>query len=787
MDSSSPDSVKVNYAHYELWSFIMKKIKPMILAFLIAFLMLPYQVFAKTAAHGAHPQPASEVQVTDNRVVFLFEDLRRGDRSLVGPYDTATYLFSIPPNWKLSPGGMIELQYDVMIRGADANRVDVANVVSGVNLIVRFNDVVIGNISAGGTGSYVQQLQIPVEALVPSREDGRYSLSIILDSQMGCFYDLSALVNIKSTSFFDLFFQESVPELDFSRLPSPFYLFNSIIPDGVVMVVPDNPHPLELQSAMNVAAGFGAMIGGTYDFQLVTNGNLTDLQLMQKHLIFVGLPDQFDRLADVQFQVPVRDGQLEGLADESSGDGVLQMALSPWNPLRAVLLVSGNSLDSLSKAAMALSTGNVLSYQNPTLANVANIQVLPSDIPVLAQFSLEDLGYLTETFSGYGTSAAAYRFYISRSQVATQEGHIDLVYYHSGLLAYGGSSTFSVYINGQIILSEVFSEESEQVTSLRIRIPPGILRYGENLLEIAPTMLVLPSCEQPSTQETWFTISNQTSLSLPPTTDTQLSGIMFHDLKFFPDLFITNSDLGDVAFVVSPSDPTSWALAAQISYLFGQSTQLGLSNLKVFYGDEVPDEARQNQSLIVVGVASEIPFVSEINDQLPAPFDFSTNTASERQLQISYRIPPGQNVGYLELLPSPFNTENSILIVAGNTREGVSIAGNVILGGELAGRLSGVFAVTNGVQISTGNANSLFSIVGDGVPGAEQVVVEPASNATAPAVLVPPAWLMPFVITSLVIIAGIVIYIIFSAVQKNRLRLLRESKFSETDEDTDES
>jgi hypothetical protein len=764
----------------------MKKNKLITFVLLIIFLASPVNVFARTFAGETSPRPVTEVQVSDNRVLFLLDDLRRGDRTLIGPFDAATYLFSLPPGWKISPGSIFELQYDLLVTGADANLLGVENRIVGVNLVVRFNNIVIGNISGAGTGSYVQQFQIPNDALVSSREDGRHILSLAIDSQLGCFYDLNATVTVRATSFFDLTIEESSPYLDFSLLPAPFFLFNSIIPDSVLMVVPDAPDPMELQSAMNIAAGLGAMIGGGYDFQFVNYGDLTDQQLLQNHLIFVGLPDQFDMLSNVEFDIPVRNGQLDGLPPESGDDGVLQMALSPWNPLKALLFVSGNSLDSLSKAAVAFSTGRVLSYQSPTLSFISDVQTLSSDIPVLEQFTLEDLGYTPETVSGIGSSAVAYQFSVSKSQVATKDGYIDLIYYHSGLMDNTNGSSFSVYLNEQIILSQVFAEDSEQVTTLRIRIPPGILRYGANLLEIAPTMLVLPSCDQAVFLDPWFTISNQTLFSLP-ISDAQAPGILFPDLKFFPDLFTINSNLGDVAFVVPHSDSAAWSVAAQISYFFGQTTQLDISNLQVHYGDSVPDDTRQGQSLIVIGVASENSFISEINDQLPAPFDFSTNTASERQLQISYRIPPGQNVGYLELLASPFNTENSLLIISGNTREGVGIAGEVLLGEELRDQLAGVFAVTNGVQISTGNANSLFSIVGEGVPGAEPVVTEPASNGAGPVVLVPPAWLMPFIIASLVIIAGIVIYIILSAVQKNRLRLRRESQFSETDEDTDES
>jgi len=753
----------------------MKNIKSIIIVLLIALFLFPPHVLAKTSVSAELSQPAAEVQITDGRAVFSLDDLRAGDRNMIGPFDSAAYFFSLPPNWKLSTGGAFELRYDVLIQGFDLDRVGADRII-GANLTVQLNDVVIANIATRGTGSYVEQISIPMEALISPRADGRHRLVITLDAQLSCQYELNAYATIHSSSFFDLSFEEESPQLDFARFPAPFYLVNSIAPDGVIMVMPDNPDPIELQAVMNVAAGFGAVIDGDYNFQFVNYGNLTDAQRAQNHLIFVGLLRHFADLGGVEFRIPVRNGQFQNLPSESVGDGILQMALSPWNPMKAVMLVSGDSLEALSKAAFAVSTGNVLSYQEPALASVSNVRTLPSDIPVLTQYALEDLGYLTETLRGFGTSYAFYRFYVSKAQVATRDGHIDLVYYHSGLLDYGSRSSFSVSLNGQVILTEVFSEESEQVTTLRIRIPSGILRFGENVLEIAPTMLVLPSCDQPALTDTWFTISNRTALSLPVAEADGLSGTLLHDLKFFPSLFTTNSDLSNVAFVLPENDPTAWSVAARISYFFGQATQLGFSNLKVFYGNELPDEARNNHSLVVVGLASEIPFVSEINAQLPAPFDFTTNTASERQLQIAYRIPPGQDVGYLQLLHSANSPENSLLIVSGNTRDGVRLAGNLLVEREFQDRLAGVFAVTNGSQISTGSANTMFSIVGDLFPGAEQDVRNPVPTQMPPLLLEPPEWLQPLMVVSLIVVVGIVLYVVLSMIRKERLRRLREAE-----------
>ncbi|HRQ23533.1 MAG TPA: cellulose biosynthesis cyclic di-GMP-binding regulatory protein BcsB, partial [Anaerolineales bacterium] len=252
----------------------MKKIKSIIIVLLIALFLFPPHVFAKTSISAELPQPAAEVQITDGRAVFSLDDLRPGDRNMIGPFDSVTYFFSLPPNWKLSTGGAFELRYDVLIQGFDLDRVGADRII-GANLTVQLNDVIIANITTRGTGSYVEQISIPTDALVSPRADGRHRLVITLDAQLSCQYELNAYATIHSSSFFDLSFEEESPQLDFARFPAPFYLVNSIAPDGVIMVMPDNPDPMELQAVMNVAAGFGALISGDYNFQFVNYGNLT--------------------------------------------------------------------------------------------------------------------------------------------------------------------------------------------------------------------------------------------------------------------------------------------------------------------------------------------------------------------------------------------------------------------------------------------------------------------------------------------------------------------------------
>jgi hypothetical protein len=515
-------------------------------------------------------------------------------------------------------------------------------------------------------------------------------------------------------------------------------------------------------------AGFGSLVGEPFDFGLATAGELTGELRTASNLIFVGMPDQFDLLDTVSFPLAIQNNQFANLPVESETDGVIQMAVSPWNESKTALLVSGNSTDAVMKAAQAVSSGRILVYENPALAYVAEVQPLSRTLPVVEDFTLQSLGYGTETLSGIGLQSVQYLFNASKEQLNTQNGTIDLVYYHSGLIDYGLSS-FSVELNSQLISSTVFSKESEQLTTLQIKIPPGLLRFGENRLTISARLFAITSCDSTGFSNPWLTISDQSMIHLPVDADSNGATPWVLDLKFFPDLFTTSSDLGDLAFVLPQSNPSTWKLAGQLAYELGNTANPLIANLGTAYADAVPQTVLDERSLIVIGRASTVPFLSQINDRLPAPFDIQNDTASESHMQVVYRIPEGMSVGYLQLLNSPFNIERTILVLAGNTEEGLGMAGNALLQDDLRSQLTGVFAVTNGTQIATANASSQFSAVGTLVPPEQAVVTTPLPvPAAGPATLATPGWLLPVLMASGAAVLLIIIAVIIGAFVRRR-------------------
>lgn len=758
----------------------------------VLFIVLVVLILSPVRAAAEVPaQPRS--QGAENAMSVTFANLGYTDSELVGPLDATRKTFSVPINWLLKSNGTITLNYNVIVTGADAGLVEGDSGAYAGTLTVSFNNLILGVVRLGISGSETATFTIPKEAVTSIRDSGQHELTVQLNAQLDCLYDVRTSVTLFDSSSFDLAFDIVSPELNLSRLPSPFFLRNSLLPNSTLLVVPSEATAEELEAALDVMAGFGSLVERPYNFYLITDENLTPELIASNHLIFVSMPEKLPILEQVNFPVPVTGGGFVGLPQNTAEDGILQMALSPWNPDKVVLLVSGNSGAAVIKAAQAVGSGKIFIHENPAVAYIRDVQTLSGSLPVVEDFTLADLGYDNEMITGVGVEQADYTFYASKEQLESKDGLLTLVYYHSGLLDYGVSS-LAVEINGQIISSVPFKKETEQITSLEIKIPQGVLRYGENVLTVQAGMQADFSCDFSGFSDPWLMVSNQTSLHLPIAEVGAEENSYQIDLKNFPAMFKNTSDLSDIAFVLAENDPAGWRVAADLAYNLGSTTTPTISRLTVSFANSVSNEARSNSSLIIVGKASDLPILDEINPSLLAPFNRETNVAEEKGMQIVYRIPPNVSVGYLELTKSPFNPKAVVMVVSGNTDEGMAMAGSALLLEQLKDQLTGFFAITNGIQVDVSSDIAHFSNVGEAIPGSERVVLTPIPTVDVTelpaAEMTGPVWLLPLIIATGVILIVILSIVAVGSFRKNKtlqFDVLSESDPEQIDKSTDEN
>jgi hypothetical protein len=714
-----------------------------------------------TRLSAAH---APALQAADSNTV-PFELLGFKEGTLRGPFDATSFFFGVPANWSLADGAQVQLHLTIYLGGILG--VDATTIAPGVNfggtLEVLFNDKSIATILLDTSGDSILTFNIPAEALVSPSLSKRNSLRLILNSGINCDFNQQTKVVVRTDSQFVLPHSVVAPPTDLSILPRPIFQ-NSFIPDAATLVVPDQPSAGELQAALTVAAGLGNITAGRLPVTMVPLAQLTDDLRANSHLIFVGGAAAFPALSAVALPAAVS-GSIFNAGGSLPDDGIVQMAVSPWNPAHVVLVVGGNTEAGVVKAAQAVSSGQVRAGALPNLALVSAVQ--PKDIGVspAVDRTLADLGYADTTSNAPGLTTEEFFFTMPQGQKAGADAYLNLLFTHSTLLEYDRSGVV-IRLNSQPIGSIRFSDESALKGETRINLPATTVRPGLNRIAIDIDLVPRTVCVDPNLNRLWMRVDAGSSIHVPfAPTDASLQPLL--DLTLYPSPFTLSPLFSGLAFVVAPNDPAGWRTAAKIAYDYGNRVGTGFNTLALAYGDAVSDDLKKSRDLIIIGRPSTLPIVSELGDSLPAPFEAGNDLAIEKNLQVAYHLLPGVNVGYVELLAAPWNSKRAVLLVAGSTETGLDWAGTVLTTPALRSQLSGNFAAINGTQVVSSDTRigGLQSALATAVPGN----VVPVAIGQPPTVE-RPVWVLPVLALTVLLMMAVIVYVAVSALRRQRPR-----------------
>ncbi len=109
--------------------------------------------------------------------------------------------------------------------------------------------------------------------------------------------------------------------------------------------------------------------------------------------------------------------------------------------------------------------------------------------------------------------------------------------------------------------------------------------------------------------------------------------------------------------------------------------------------------------LIVIGRPSRSPLLRQVNAQLPQPFLPDSDGIEQRLNDVILRLPLDVSLGYLELIPSPWNPERVLLAITGTSDEGVAWATESLL--DQPWQLEGDLALVRGTEIHTLDTSKL--------------------------------------------------------------------------------
>ncbi|GAB4481258.1 MAG: hypothetical protein OHK0031_03040 [Anaerolineales bacterium] len=732
----------------------MKKILSIALFGVLILSLLALNV-TPGAAQGVTPTATPEITpgAPLESGIIPFDALGSKDVVMRGPFDSAEVRYTPPSSWQLDPGASLTLNLEASFSSKET--FDQRS--SGAALEVTVNDVLVQTLFINQSGVQSFEIPLPPAALISYRSDGRHTVRFFLDAAYDCRFPQETSIVLRSTSFLNLPHTLVSPSTDLTILPRPFYQDNSFLPEPVYLVTADKPSAQELQAAMTVSAAFGRMTLGGLALPLVTVSALTAEQKNQAHLILVGNASLLKALP--QLILPE--------AGAKPGEGLAQMAVSPWNSARAVLYLGGADAAGTLKAAQALTFGSLQPGALPSQSIISEVNPQTLATSVSADRSFGDLGYPTRTVTGYGVSSLEYRFYLPPGQVPGSDPYLNLVYSHSALVDLGNSGLV-ISLNDQRIGSVQFTADTaKQINNLKVALQPEALRPGDNKLVIQADMRPTDFCSDFSTNGLWFTANAESLIHLPLIPAELGDTTLLTNLSLFPFPFTSTPSLDGTTLIVSAADPASWNIASQISALLGRRATGKILTPGLAFADALTDEIRQ-KSLIVVGQPAQIPLVAEMADAMPAPFEANSNLAVERSLPVTYRLPEGASLGYIELFPSPWNSAQTVMTFLGSTSEGLGWTLAAMTDPLLRGRVTGNYAVINRQQVlatDTRGGATGSNLSATAVPGAVPTLSMPAPAANASA---HPGWLLPAILTLSVLTVLLLFVVAFGAARKNK-------------------
>ena len=679
-----------------------------------------------TNATPSHAQAAA----TATAITFL--QLGQVDTYIMrGPSDEDRIVFGLPADWQLVEGGTIQLFLGVSFSN---NATGAAAVPAsppsqnGGTLTIRFNNVIVGVVQLDKVGEQTVNVDIPLDALRSRRSDKFMDLQLILDSRDNCTLNQNTTIIVHGSSGITLSHNTILP--DISLVNFPYTLFHdTFIPDTAIIVIPDKPTAPELQSALSVIAGLGNLTNVNFEMSMTTVSLLTPEQLATNHIILIGKAQSLPILSQLKSSVSVVGGQFK-LTGIDLNDGVIQMLNSPWSPAHIILIISGNNDDGVVKAAQAVTTGVLRPSYAPNLSVVKQVNEIPVPISTSIDTTLADRGYRDDSLQSRGAQNFSYTFYIPPGKTITPEAFFELAYGHSNLLNYDRAGIV-VRLNGLPVGSIRMSDETaaNPINLNKVSLPSALIRSGINHLDLRVNVVPKDICASLDLRGEWITVWSQSRLHLPLIDAQALTSDGVVDLSNYPVPFVNDPTMGKTAFVLEKDDLTTWQSALGIARFLGVNTRGVMTTLKVFFADDTTPEELTKYNLILVGHPTKMKIVQDINQILPAPFDVG-DVATEKNVQVNFMIQANSPIGYIEILPSPWNANNVVLAVLGNTSQGVIWAATPLGDSPLRSRLSGNFASINGQQIITADTRLTPTEPGANAPAPSPAFVMPASPAT---------------------------------------------------------
>lgn len=633
----------------------------------------------------AQPTPQPESVLLAQNISLAAFNVR--DVELSTPQSSNRFFFRVPDNWLASGANTLRLDLDYALVVTAGNATPSA--LPPVILRVRLDNVPIATISltADLVGRRVIEVPLPAEIMGdPALRD--HNIQLLLDGREQCLQGIeSRLRIIAATSEIAFQYRLLPPPLDLSLYPRPFYNNTpAVLGETVAFVLPAQPEAIDYEAAASLAAGLGALTRNRVRMYAVRADAISDADRLVNQLWIgqIGKHAAIDA-AYANGRFPTRlnaDGSLSvGRTSIAPDDGVVQIIINPDNPNAAIIAVTAQTPDGLRKAVQVLSGPPAIIGLGGSVALVSQIRQVPaasSDAVLAERITFADLGYVNVPIYGAGLQFGEIVFTMPEGVVLTDDAMLDFRFDYSDTLA-EANATLTLFMNDTPLNSTFLRNPrtGERVTQLKTRIPPSSVISGARntlLIQVDSSGLVdVRTCNVLPSVIVWLSPRPESEFYLPRRADD--APVRVPLLSGFPLPFSRLSDLRDTWFVLpdSPNAEETGQMLRLMAFLGSSVTTSARFAPRVSLG--APPEAELSAyHVLALGRPSRNSYIRTLNAILPQPFQPSSDALEQVVDSVVYRLPPGYDIGVLQLIASPASPQRALLVISGTGDVGVESA-----------------------------------------------------------------------------------------------------------------
>lgn len=361
--------------------------------------------------------------------------------------------------------------------------------------------------------------------------------------------------------------------------------------------------------------------------------------------------------------------------------GILAIQASPKNPAKAELLLGGSSAAGLMKAVQSLADPQYTAVMPGETAEITDLKTLApaQDISQFFSTSFQKLGYDNQSVSGLGRHKITYEIPMLNNKTTLNAQVKTNI---TAPIGEGKQYHITLLLNGQKQATTRLQDYHTQwtVSLAKAAFKPGInsLSYWIDLHQAQE------NCSPQEFDLNWITMYANSEFSAQ-----YQNAYPKANLNDFPVPFA-----GEVDLIVPDTLQTAdMRNLIPLVFKIGQLTAKQAINLRIITAKHLDESTLAQHNLIFYGLPTEHSWLAKTLETLPVRFSQNTRSLQGSKGLLTLKTTAG--IGMLQIQPSPWAKERSILMITANTPDMLAKASKAFTSNRKRLDLNGNIAIMN--------------------------------------------------------------------------------------------